>query len=264
MNKLINYLGLAWMYIRMNFKAQLEYRGAFLSQAIAMFLNDCMWVAYFVLFFERFPVLKGWHQTEIVTLWAVTAAGFGIAHSLFGNALLLASIIARGQLDVWLLYPRFLLPHVILGRMNASSFGDAIFGYVVYLVIVRPDLPHFALFALLTWTVALLFVGLSILSGSLSFFLGNAEVISEQWRFALITFSTYPFGLFEGRERALLFTLIPAAFVSFFPMEALQHLSLLHAAYSLLGAAAVVLVAVAFFHIGLRRYESGNMIGMYG
>src|SRR5579885_3347881 len=104
--KLLNYLALAASYVRFNLKAQLEYRAAFFCQAAAMFVNDCVWLIYFTMVFERFPVMKGWHAPEVTTLWAVTAAGFGIAHSLFGNTLSLARIIATGELDVWLLYPR--------------------------------------------------------------------------------------------------------------------------------------------------------------
>ena len=48
-------------------------------------------------------------------------------------------VIARGQLDAWMLYPRALLPHMLLGRMNATAWGDALFGYVVYLALVRPE-----------------------------------------------------------------------------------------------------------------------------
>src|SRR5262245_25096321 len=124
-NKLLNYLSLAVAYLRFNVKAQLEYRTAFASQAIAMFVNDCFWLAYFVMFFDRFPVIRGWGAADVATLWAVTAAGFGIGHCLFGNSLSIARIIANGELDTWLLYPRALLPHIVLGRMNASAFGDA-------------------------------------------------------------------------------------------------------------------------------------------
>ena len=72
------------------------------------------------------------------------------------------------------------------------------------------------------FSATLLFVGFSVLTGSLSFFLGNAASLSEQWRNAMITFSTYPAILFEGAVKLLLFTLIPAGFVSYLPIQALR------------------------------------------
>ena len=259
-----NYLGLAFAYVRLNLNAQLEYRAAFASQVAAMFLNDSVWVVFWVLFFTRFPVLRGWDVRDVISVWAISAAGFGLAYAIFGNGLQLASLIAQGQLDVWMLYPRALLPHMLLGRMTATAWGDALFGYVVYIAFVRPDLRHLALFVALSLSVALVFVGISILSGSLSFFVGNAAGISDQWRFAIVTFSTYPAVLFEGGVKLLLYTLIPAGFISYLPIQALRELSLADAALALAGALCALAIGVGVFSYGLRRYESGNLMEMRG
>jgi ABC-2 type transport system permease protein len=245
-------------------RAQLEYRAAFVSQVLAMFLNDGVWVVFWVLFFTRFPVLRGWTVEDVITCWAVTAAGFGLAHALYGNALVLAGLIAQGQLDAWMLYPRALLPHLLLGKMSATAWGDLLFGYAVYIFFVRPDLAHFVLFSALTLSTALVFVGFSILTGSLSFFLGNAGSLSDQWRAAMITFSTYPSVLFEGAVKVLLYTLVPAGLVSYLPAQALRDLDLAYAGLALAGALIVLAVGVAVFYLGLRRYESGNLMEMRG
>lgn len=264
LKQIANYLGLAAAYTRLNLNAQLEYRGAFVMQVAAMFLNDGVWLVFWTLFFTRFPVLRGWNISDVITLWALTASGFGLAHAVYGNVLTLAGLVAQGQLDVWMLYPRALLPHLLLGRMHASAWGDALFGYVVYLAFVRPDLPHFVLFVALTLSAMLLFVGFGVLTGSMSFFVGNAASLADQWRFAMITFSTYPAVLFDGAIKLLLYTLIPAGFVSYLPVQALRNLSLGYAALALAGALGVLAVGVLVFYLGLRRYESGNLIEMRG
>jgi len=264
MSKLFNYMNLAAAYLRLNFMAQLEYRGAFISQALAMFINDAVWVVFWCLFFNRFPVLRGWTLNDFITLWALAAAGFGLSAVAFGNGLHLASLIARGQLDAWMLYPRSLLWHLLLGRMNATAVGDVLFGYAVYLWMVRPDLQHFLLFTALSISVAIVFVGFNIATGSLSFFLGNAEGLAEQWRFAMITFSTYPANLFEGAIKLVLFTIIPAGFISSLPVESLRNLSLSYAGLAFLGALSVLGVGVLLFYCGLTRYESGNLTEMRG
>ena len=262
--KLLNYIALLCAYVRLNFKAEYEYRGAFWSQVAAMFLNDCFWLGYWVLFFERFPILNDWTIQDVITLWSVVASGFGIAHGFFGNAILLPSIIMRGGLDSWMVYPRALLPHLLLGKTHVTSWGDALFGVVAYVVLVRPDLPHFALFLLLLFTVSVTFVGFSVLSGSLGFFIGNADVLAEQWRFALICFSTYPPSLFDGFVKLALYTVVPAAFVGYLPVTALKNLSLLDTAFCAAGALALLLVSIKVFYVGLSRYESGNLTEMRG
>lgn len=262
--RLLNYLKLAFAYTRLNLDAQLEYRGAFFSQVVAMFINNIVWVWFWVLFFSRFKVLRGWDINDVVTLWCIAASGFGLAHTVCGNALQLPVLISRGQLDVWMLYPRALLPHILLGRMSATAWGDALFGYIVYLWFVKPDLAHFALFVALTISVAFLFIGFSIFTGSLTFFLGNSESLAEQWRYAMITFSTYPATLFEGGVKIILYTVIPAVFVSYYPILALRSLSLIDAAYAVAGSIAVLAAGTSVFYFGLRRYESGNLMEMRG
>lgn len=262
--KLFNYVRLLCSYVRLNLTSEYEYRAAFWSQVIAMVVNDCCWLSFWVLFFQRFPVLNDWTINDVITLWAVVAGGFGLAHGFFGNALALPSIIARGGLDTWMVYPRAVLPHLLMGKTHVTSWGDMIFGVVAYLVMVQPDALHFLLFLTLLSTVAITFVGFSVFSGSLAFFLGNSQVLSEQWRFALVTFSTYPPGIFDGAIKLVLYTLIPAAFVGYLPVEALKHFSLCEAGLCFLGSVIFLTAGGLAFSAGLRRYESGNLTEMRG
>ncbi|MBC7999333.1 MAG: ABC-2 family transporter protein [Leptolyngbya sp.] len=264
MNTLISYLKLAVAYMQINFKSLIAYRGAFISQMVAMFINDFVWIAFWSLFFTRFPVVKGWGVNDVITLWAIAASGFGFAHMIMGNALALPGIIVRGELDTWLLYPRAVLPHLLLGKSNATSWGDALFGIFVYVIFVKPDLPHLLLFLTLLCSVSILFVGFSVLTGSLAFYIGSAESVATQLRFAMITFSTYPSPIFQGFVKVLLFTLVPAMFVSHLPVSALRNMSLSDTLYSFGGAFAILFAGVLVFYAGLKRYESGNLIEMRG
>ena len=161
-----SYLRLAATYVRFNFRAQLEYRGAFFSQVASMFINDGAWVVFWMLFFKRFPVLHGWSLTDVIALWAILTAGFGLAYGIMGNALQLAGCIAQGEIDAWLLQPRAVLPHLLLGRSAPSAWGDALFGYIVYLGFVRPDWPRMVAFILLSLAVGVAFIGFGVLAGA--------------------------------------------------------------------------------------------------
>jgi ABC-2 type transport system permease protein len=262
--RLLDYIRLVAAYTRANLKAQLEYRGAFLSQVIGMFINNGAWLVFWLFFFTRFPVLGGWGFVDILTLWAVVAAGFGIAFAVMGNALQLASVIVQGDLDIWLSHPRAVLPHILMGKSIPSAWGDAIFGYAVYFAFVRPDAAEMALFALLTFIVALAFIGFGVMAGSLSFYLGNAGAFADEWRNAVVTFATYPPPLFEGVVKLILYTLIPAGFVSYLPAASLRSPSIEHLMLSVAGAAGLVAAGTFVFYRGLRRYESGNLMSMNG
>jgi ABC-2 type transport system permease protein len=264
MRQFVSYLRLIAAYTRINLAAQLEYRGAFLTQAFAMFLNDVIWLAFWSIFFTRFPILRGWTIEDVVTVWALAASGFGLCHAIFGNAMSLATLIAQGQLDMWLLYPRPVLPHLLVGKMNAMAWGDVAFGYVAFALFVRPDLPHFFMFVLLTLSVMVLFIGFACMIGSIGFFIGNAAPLAEQWFFAMITFSTYPSILFEGVIKVLLLTAIPALFVTQYPVEALRQFSWEQALIAFTGSCVILIIGTVAFYAGLRRYESGNLMEMRG
>jgi ABC-2 type transport system permease protein len=90
-------------------------------------------------------------------------------------------------------------------------------------------ISHLVLFCALLLSVAVTAVGLGVLSASLSFFIGAGASPAEQWRFAAVTFSLYPEPLFRGGVRLLLFSAIPAGFIAYVPVWALQRMSLAYA-----------------------------------
>jgi ABC-2 type transport system permease protein len=264
LRRFVSYVKLATAYVAFNLKAQLEYRTAFWSQLASMAINDAFWLTFWVFFFKRFNVLGSWNQTDLITMWAVVTAGFGIAHSTAGNALHIATVILKGQLDTWLLYPRAVLPHLLFGKMNVSAWGDTLFGVFVFLFLVHPTPAQFLLFLLLILNVAIAFVGFGVLAGSLGFFLGNGEGLSEQLRFALVSFSSNPPSIFDGASKVMLYTLVPAGFCSYLPVEALKQNSLELALLSFGGSMLILGAGIFVFYYGLSRYESGNLMEMRG
>src|SRR5581483_489311 len=249
-------------YAAANVQAAMEYRLAFIVQIVTMLANDSLWLFFWWNFFHTFPLTNGWHTTDIIVIWAVSACGFGISVGVFGNARQLAALIMNGGLDAYLGMPRYVLLHVCISSTSPSAWGDFLFGLGVFIVILHPGPLQIALFLLLCLMVALLFAAFMVILGSLAFFLGNTEGLAQQMMGALITFSTYPMNIFSGAVKLLLFTIIPAGFISFIPLQLIKQF-----AWPLLGGmfgftALFVAAAAAIFQLGLRRYESGNLLGM--
>jgi ABC-2 type transport system permease protein len=248
-------------YTSANVQAAMEYRSAFIVQVVTMLANDCLWLFFWWSYFSQFP-LNGWHTTDIVVLWAIAGCGFGLNVAIFGNAPYLVSLIMNGGLDAYLGMPRYALLHVLVARSSPSAWGDILFGIGAYLLLVRPNLLHILLFVLLVIMVALIITSFTVLLSSSAFFLGNTEEIVSQVLNLLLSFSTYPIDIFQGAVRLLLFTVIPAGFTAFVPIQLLRQFT-----WPLFGAMVgvtvlLVLLAAGLFELGLRRYESGNLLGM--
>lgn len=248
--------------VRLNLASLMEYRASFLTQSIGMFINNGIYFVFWLLFFDRFESIRGYQINQIYLLFAIVAFGWGIAFTLAGNAQRVADLIAQGRLDYYLALPRPVLPHLLFSSMNASAIGDLTFGVIAFLFTGRYDALSVLLFVVCSVLVAVIFVSFRAMFGCLAFFAGNAS----QWSFyltnAMITFSLYPLGLFQGLVRLVLYTLLPAAFVGGIPVEIIEDHSLTLLA-GLAGFAALsVALLVTVFRAGLRRYESGSAINI--
>jgi ABC-2 type transport system permease protein len=249
-------------YVRANLKIALEYRFAFWGNVLAMFLNDLMWVAFWAVFFTQFPPIRGYDLRDVMTIWAIAALGFGIAVGVFGNCHRYAGLVADGSLDFYLLLPRPVLLHVLVSRMSISAWGDALFGLALYAAVVRPGPLELAAFLLVALAAGAIIASYFSLANALAFWLGQAEGLAAQVTNALIMFSTYPTTLFSGLVRVLLFTALPAGFIAYVPVRFLREWQLWQLGAMLGAAVGFVLLSWLVFQLGLRRYESGNLVAM--
>lgn len=243
-----------------NLQAAMEYRVAFLAQVFGMILNNGAYFIFWLIFFDRFKEVRGWNLNDMFILFGIAAGSFGLGVFLFGNMLNLSDIISKGQLDYYLSLPRPVLLHVIASRSVPSGLGDFTYGILSFLVARQYGLDTIARFFIGLLLAMIVFLACMVLVHSLTFYVGNAAMLSQQFFNALITFALYPINLFEGSAKMILFLLIPAAFMGSVPAEYVRS-----ASWSLLAqllAAAVILLTLALFvfHRGLRRYESGSAI----
>ena len=249
-------------YAAANVQAAMEYRISFWVQILTMVANDSLWLFFWWTYFQQFPLVHGWQTTDIVVIWAVAACSFGISVGFFGNARNIATLIMNGGLDAYLGMPRYVLLHVCISASDPTAWGDMLFAIGAYLLFLHPDPLHMLLFVLLTLLGSCIFTSFAIICSSLAFFLGNTEGLTQQLMGTLVSFATYPMNIFSGTVRLLLFTIVPAGFISFVPLQILHQFT-----WPLLGGMAgftvlMVSMAVGVFEFGLRRYESGNLLGM--
>jgi ABC-2 type transport system permease protein len=246
--------------VKLNLQITLEYRGPFISQVFGMLLNDVMWVTFWVLYFGRFPVLNGWRIEDVLTIWAITGAGFGLGMGFFGNVQQLPRIIAQGELDYYLALPKNVLLHVLISKMDLPALGDILFGFGLFAAFLHPTPERILLFVVLALCGAMVFLGFFIVLGSLAFWMGNTEGLAMQVFNGLVTLSTYPTPLFHGVVKLLMFTVVPAWFVSHLPTALLQQFDWGSFLIEIGFAAGLLALAVWLFYRGLRRYESGSLM----
>lgn len=245
--------------LRVNILSNMEYRVSFLVQVIFMILNDVMLLFFWWVIFQRFDNIAGWGQNDIFLLYAMSAGTYGVAYTIFGNALRLSSVIVEGQLDYYLALPKDVWLNVLISKSLASTIGDFVFGVGMCIAIF--GFSYKVLLAIVFMMVAaLILISTVTIVHSFSFFMGNAEQIAAVFSESLLNFSLYPISVFSLTIRALLYTAIPAAFISFIPVSLVQQFSFgLFASF--IGVAVFgIWLSRRVFYAGLKRYESGNLL----
>lgn len=242
-------------------KAQAAYKTAFSLTILAMVVNDGIWLLFWWLFFRRFPVLKGWEGQDIIMLWAVVTLAYGIVFGLMGNLLRLADLIIKGDLDLYLALPKPALPHLLLSTVAVSNLGDIVFGTAVFFVLGDPSPTRFLLYVLAALLGAMILFGFALIFHSLAFFVGRADTLAGQAVQSFVSFSSYPGPIFEGALKILLFTALPAGFIDTMPVAVIRQPSLPFIGEALLAGGLLTGLGLFLWKKGLKRYESGNLMG---
>ena len=253
----LGFVGALW---RVNLLSAMEYRVPFIMQIGGMMLNNVIYFAFWVLFFDRFEEVQGWTLRDMMLLFAIVATGLGLAMMLFGNCRSIAKIVAAGDLDRYLALPRPVLLHVIASHTSIPSVGDFVFGLIWFVLAGDVTVAHGLRFLLAVVLSACTFTASLVLANSLVFWLRRSELLADHFLNAMITFSLYPGTLFDGAARLFLFTLVPAGLTGALPVEMLRDFNVATLGWLCAGTAVLAAFALLAFQVGLRRYESGSAI----
>lgn len=233
-------------------------RPSFFAQVAVMGFNDVVWVAFWVLFFRRVGSVRGWDGHSILLLLAVITCAAGISLGLLANARRVGNMAVDGQLDGVLALPVPPLAHLLLRRVEALNVGDLAFGLVLFAFSGPPSVGRTVVFVGVVLAAAIVLTSFLVLTGSLAFFTGGGEG-GELGFHAILLLGSYPVDIFAGAAKVLLYTAVPAAFVSTVPAGLVED-------FDAGGAAALAAVAATFagaawvtFNLGLRRYTSGSV-----
>jgi len=243
-----------------NLLSAMEYRAAFLTQTIGMMLNNFMYFAIWIIFFQRFKDVRGWGIGDMYVTYGILASAFGFMCLFFGNALNLAEVINKGRLDYYLSLPRPVLLHTISSRMISSGMGDFSYGFISYAFSGSFTWDGLLRFMLAVILAGIIFIAFFVLIQSFAFWFGMMSNFVGLAFNALITFGIYPTTIFDNYAKLILFTVIPAALVGAVPAEFIIGATWQSLAILIAGASIFLFLAVTLFNIGLKRYESGSAI----
>ena len=251
-----------WLFamIKTNFKASISDKGSFLIVAFFMAANNLIWFVLWIMFFRVAGEINGWGLQDVARMFGLTAFAYGLAFVCFGGAWRMSRLIIDGQLDVHLARPRSPLVSLIFSRAEPEAFGDILSGIVLLVLMGNLSPAAFVGALAMGSMVAAIVASIAIIVHSMVFWSDGRKGVVDQIYEIFICFSTMPQHGLPTFVKVILFTILPAGFVAFLPIDIIRDFSVWKV-LAMVGAAIVFpALSVWVFHLGLQRYTSGNRI----
>ena len=251
-----HYLRVFSAYVQLHMKTAMEYRTNFFMQSGFMLLNDVLWILIWYFLFSTFGTVNGYDFSDALIIFGVYGFSYGIAATFFGNRNALSEIIMEGRLDFYLTLPIDELFHALIAKSSYDGVADILYAFMVVAVFA----PHGLLIALIAGMVAaVVFISFMVLIESLGFWIEHPKSTTKSMRNTIQGFGAWPLDVYPVTARAILY-IIPVAFVGTVPAHLVKSFSWGEFGLLMLVAALMLTLALSVWRIGVKRYESGNLI----
>lgn len=257
-------LRLLWMFLRLGVLNELAYRANFFVRLFQSSLELATALGGLAVVFGYTDNLGGWHPEEIVALLGVYFLVGGVIGLVVQPSMeALIEAVREGTLDFILTKPEDAQLLVSVRAVDIWGAIDVVLGAVVLVVaLVRLGERVGALQAILFG--GMLVAGTAIvyafwlILATTSFWFVRVENILVIFQ-SMYEAGRWPITLYPGWLRYGLTFLVPVAFATTIPAEALTGRLDLLTSLAALGLAAVLLVASrAFWRIGIRHYSGAS------
>lgn len=231
----------------------------FISNILFMVLNNASMIVQWLVIYSIKDSVGSYSLKMVILLWGFASATYGVSHFFFKNAFDLSGFINSGRLDTMIVQPKNILLTTVTTDVSISAIGDLIYGYIMLFVYGFTPL-NFLLFTLLSITGGLITASIAVISGSLAFWFGKSDAISNTTESITTMIATYPEDIFNTIIKVIIYTIIPVAFIVYVPVNIMEHLTLLPLLGVLGFTTAMIMLAYIVFYSGLKRYSSTNLM----
>lgn len=264
LRRLAVYGRLLGLFSRSSLQAELEYRANFWAN-VGLSAFWLVWAALSVRIFFRFTgSIQGWRYEEVLVVMGLFFTVNGLRQALITpNLTKMSEYVRLGTLDYLLTKPvnsQFLVSLRHIGVFNLADplLGLGLVGYALARGNARPGLGQVALFAVLLGAATVLLYSLSFLLQTLTIWTVDGEGMDDVIQ-GVIETGRFPVSFYGGAIRGLLTAVIPVAFLTTLPAQALLGRTGWSSAVLAVTVASVALAASSvFWRFALRSYTGAS------
>ncbi len=215
-------IGLFFRFLAQNTKIKLEYKVDSLIMFVSGAALQALGFMFLTVLFSRIPSIQGWTRWEITWMLAMVFITEGVVSFAFEGLWQMAFLVNTGDLDRMLLRPVSPILQILTYTMGVHGIGNIVLGAV--LLALSTARVH------VEWTLAkILFVPVFVVSAcAIRTAVSFAANCSAFWLkayfnafplmiYQLADFAKYPSFIFGRAVEALVFFVIPYAFISYVP-----------------------------------------------
>jgi ABC-2 type transport system permease protein len=262
-------LNLLARLIRIQIRSQLQYPVSFLMEVISNAIILGLFFVTFALAFSQFDSIGGWTLGEVAFIWGMIEAGFGAMDMIFSgfDYDFFGPLIRKGQFDQLLLRPVNITLQVLGSRFVLRRLGKILEGLIIFLyglsrVQIEWTPVKILYMPILSISQILFFGSLFIIGATTTFWTLERLEVLNVFTYGGSEVMSYPMHIFPRPIRLIFTCLVPAIFMSYFPMVyILDKPDPLHApAFVSFLAPAIALgmmfLAIRFWRFGIKNYQS--------
>lgn len=260
----MRYVTLLAIFLKNSALRELEYRANFAAETLLGVLYAGITVVGVGVFYGQTDALGGWSFGEAMIVVAMFTLMNGVIHSVFEpNVQDLIGMVRDGKLDFVLVKPvnsQFIstLRRYRFSGVSDFAAGAVILGAAFSQLGYTPSPAALALFAVMFGVAVLIVYSIWVVIATTSFWFVKVNNLSELFR-AVYDTARFPVSTFSGVIRLALTFVVPVAFITTFPAQAvLGRLDAAAVAVALAFGLALFAGSAAFWRYAIRNYSSAS------
>lgn len=250
--------------LRATLKTTASLRAAYVTRAVFSVLTHGAYLIVWFFLFEAVPSLGGWRLEHVLFAYGLTVVSWGLLSFFAYGLRTLPRQIDSGDLDSYLIQPRPILLNVMAGSGKSSGLGEILFGLVLMLWAASKIGVSVWVVLFLILNGVLVFGAMVLALASLGFWLRDFFDTAEILYYSYNIMASRPAPAFDGIVYIAALTIVPVAFMTHLPVQAVVDHRYAAILWTLGGTFACLAVSYAIFRVGLGRYESSNRFGVRG
>jgi ABC-2 type transport system permease protein len=249
--------------------SQLQYRIPFLLDLTATTAVTALTFVTLALILQRFENIGGWTLGEVAFLYGMVETAFGAMDLLFSgfDPPFFGRQVRLGTFDQLLLRPVDITLQILGSRFAIRRLGRVAQGLIILaaataLVGVRWTLAKIVYLPVVFVSQICFFGGLFIVGATITFWTLQSIEVVNIFTYGGSEMMSYPMHIYRDWMRRLFTFVVPAIFLNYYPalffLDKADPLGLPSFApfLSPIVGPGVLVMALAFWHFGVRRYQS--------